>query len=60
MAYRYWWEYEKTDIPFEDWDVMARSDYYEDMELKRQERYDREHCYDDIYADVQEVEDYEY
>lgn len=44
---KHWWDYEMAGIPFEDWDVLARSEWYEDIQLKREEQYDREHGYDD-------------
>ena len=42
-----WMDYMSRDVPMDEWDVLVRSDYEGYCELNRQERYDREHLYED-------------
>jgi hypothetical protein len=42
-----WMDYTARDVPMDEWDVLVRSDYEEYCELNRQERYERDHPYED-------------
>lgn len=54
---KHWLDYQMEDIPFEDWDVLAKADYEEYMQLRREERYDIDHRFDDIYDEKEGDED---
>ena len=56
MARKTWLDYQMEGIEYEDWPVFIQGEYQEDMELNRQERYEREHRFDEEY-DEQEVDE---
>ena len=47
MARKTWLDYQMEGIEYEDWPVYIQGEYQEDMQLNREERYDREHLLDD-------------
>ena len=57
MGKTHWMELQMAGIPYEDWDVLDQSDYQEYMQLKAEERYDRDHG---IYDDDKEDDEDEY
>lgn len=38
---KHWWDWQFAGFDYEDWDVLAQSEYQEYLDLKREERYDR-------------------
>lgn len=61
MARKTWLDYQMEGIEYEDWPEYIQGEYLEDMEIRREERWYREHRYDDIYGeDVEEDCDDEY
>ena len=60
MARKTWLDYQMEDIEYEDWPEYIQGEYLEDMETEREERWYREHRYDDIYGEEVEEDDDEH
>lgn len=42
MATKHWWDWQREGFEYEEWDVLAQMEYQEYIELKREEKWERE------------------
>ena len=50
---KHWWDLWSEGYEYEEWDELAQDEYRAYCELKREERWERDHSYDDMYEEME-------